>query len=143
LCNEIGNIAFRPHEPLKLLARYAKKPAFGDRSRLDKRSLRGQKIQLAGKIESAVTSDDLRFSIRSGQGNGDLPVEHDEHIHLPFARHKQGLLCGDGLLSTESAKALDHILREPGKGELRPKVWTAQCSGKIVSFFGHTCFAPR
>ncbi len=39
LNNEVRDIAFCAHEPLQLVARYAKNPALGDRLRLDERSL--------------------------------------------------------------------------------------------------------
>ena len=67
LRNEVCDIAFCAHEPLQLVARYPKNAALGDRQCFNKRSLRVQKIQLAGEFKSTMMSDDLRFAIRNGQ----------------------------------------------------------------------------
>src|SRR5580658_1683472 len=66
-----------------------------------------------------MMGDDLRFAVCEGQRDVNLPLEHHEHIDLPFAAGEQRDFCRKGLLLTKRAQALDHVIRELGECKVR------------------------
>ena len=137
LHDQVGDVAFGPHEALQLDAGNPEQHAGGLGTTVHQRPARAEQIEFAGELPVAQGGNGPALPIVVVLVDLDDTLEHHKHVDLAVAASPQFGIGRNSLGAPVSVETGHHLIAQVREGHLRPKRRDGRRNGRVFRIVVH------